>query len=145
MTRTGRIVAGAVRHSRWRGRGTGQPEAPDRWQRPYFHPEMGATIATELAETDALLLGRRTYEEFAGFWPQVTGDPMADRMNAIPKLVASTTLDAVGWQNNSLLGPDPTAELQQRVDHGDNLTSPSWAGSRSPTSSSPACCSLPAR
>jgi dihydrofolate reductase len=60
----------------------------------------GRTIAAELAETDALLLGRRTYEEFAGFWPQATGDPM----NAIPKLVASTTLNTVGWQNTACWG-----------------------------------------
>ena len=63
MTTTGRIVAGLFVTL------DGVAEAPDRWQGPYFHPEMGATIAAELAETDALLLGRRTYEEFAGFWP----------------------------------------------------------------------------
>ena len=116
MTTTGRIVAGLFVTL------DGVAEAPDRWQGPYFHPEMGATIAAELAEADALLLGRRTYEEFAGFWPQATGDPMADRMNTIPKLVASTTLDRAGWQNTSLLGPDPATELRRRVDHGDKLT-----------------------
>ena len=51
----------------------------------------------ELAEADALLLGRRTYEEFAGFWPQAGAEPMADRMNTIPKLVASSTLDRADW------------------------------------------------
>jgi dihydrofolate reductase len=97
-------------------------EAPDRWQGPYFHPDMGATIAAELAEADALLLGRRTYEEFAGFWPHAGADPMADRMNTIPKLVASSTLDRADWQNTTVLGPDPAAELRRRVEHGENLT-----------------------
>ena len=47
---------------------------------------------------------------------------MAERMNAIPKLVASTTLDSVGWQNSSLVGQDPAAELRRRTQRGQNLT-----------------------
>src|SRR5512133_2055393 len=116
MTTTGRIVAGLFVTL------DGVAEAPDIWQGPYFHPDMGATIAAELAEADALLLGRRTYEEFAGFWPQATGDPMAERMNSIPKLVASTTLERADWQNTTLLGRDPAAELRRRVEHGEKLT-----------------------
>ena len=116
MTTTGRIVAGLFVTL------DGVAEAPDRWQGPYFHPEMGATIAAELTETDGLLLGRRTYEEFAGFWPHADADPMADRMNAIPKLVASTTLDTLGWQNSTVLGLDPATKLRRRVEHGEKLT-----------------------
>jgi dihydrofolate reductase len=116
MTTTGRIVAGLFVSL------DGVTEAPPKWQAPYFHPEMGATIAAELAEAHALLLGRRTYEEFAGFWPQAGADPMAERMNTIPKLVASTTLDRADWQNSTVLGPDPAAELRRRVDRGEKLT-----------------------
>lgn len=116
MTTTGRIVAGLFVSL------DGVAEAPQGWQMPFFHPDMGATIAAELAETDALLLGRRTYEEFAAFWPQATGDPMADRMNTIPKLVASTTLGRVDWQNATVMGPDPAPELRRRTELGENLT-----------------------
>jgi dihydrofolate reductase len=116
MTTTGHIVAGLFVSL------DGVAKAPQKWQGPYFHPDTGATIAAELAEADALLLGRRTYEEFAGSWPQAGAEPMADRMNTIPKLVASSTLDRADWQNTTVLGPDQAAELHHRVDHGEKLT-----------------------
>ncbi len=47
-------------------------EAPDRWHPPYFNDEMGAAQTAIQAETDTILLGRRTYEEFAGVWPNRT-------------------------------------------------------------------------
>jgi dihydrofolate reductase len=86
----------------------GVADGPEEWQMPYFHPEMGATIAAQLAAADVLLLGRRTYEESVGYWPHVTAadNPMAERMNTIPKLVASTTLDTVTWQNTALVDDD---------------------------------------
>jgi dihydrofolate reductase len=64
----------------------------------------------EVLDTGALLLGRRTWEKFAGLWP-TRDDDFSAKMNAIPKLVASRTLDDVsGWSNSTLLGGDLVAE-----------------------------------
>jgi dihydrofolate reductase len=59
-----------------------------------------------------MLLGRRTYEEFAAYWPNQGRDvPFADQMNNIPKLVVSTTLKTVEWQNSTLITGDVVEEL----------------------------------
>ncbi len=82
----------------------GVVEAPDQWHFPYFNEEMGAAVGAAMAAGDTMLLGRRTYEEFAGYWPHQGSDvPMADQMNNTPKLVVSTTLDRVEWQNSTLI------------------------------------------
>jgi dihydrofolate reductase len=47
----------------------GVMEAPDRWHFPYFNDEMGAAVAAQMAAADTMLLGRRTYQEFAAYWP----------------------------------------------------------------------------
>ncbi|MDQ4038435.1 MAG: dihydrofolate reductase family protein [Actinomycetota bacterium] len=102
----------------------GVVESPDQWQGPYFNPEMGQVIGGQLAAADTLLLGRKTYQEFAAFWPGAagTGDPMADQMNNAPKLVVSTTLDTVGWQNSSLVKGDVAEELKRlKQEEGKNL------------------------
>lgn len=88
-------------------------EEPVRWQGPYFNDEMGAAVGALMA-ADTMLLGRRTYEEFAAFWPkQGTEDPIAAHMNGTPKLVASTTLHEVTWQNSTLIRGDVAAELRR--------------------------------
>ena len=76
------------------------------WSMPYFDPAtMGPAYSDVLAGTDALLFGRRTYQTMAAAWPGRAGDPFADRMNALPKHVASRTLgaDELTWSNTSLL------------------------------------------
>jgi dihydrofolate reductase len=79
------------------------------WSGPYFDPEVMGTVISEVMETsEALLYGRRTWEVMASAWPQRAGDPYADRMNALPKYVASRTLSAEEaasrWGNTTLLG-----------------------------------------
>lgn len=87
-------------------------ESPEQWQFPYFNDEMGQALGSSMAASDTLLLGRRTYQEFAAFWPgRGTDDPVGAYMNNTPKLVASTTLDTVEWQNSTLLGGDLAEEL----------------------------------
>ncbi|OBG35352.1 dihydrofolate reductase family protein [Mycobacterium sp. E3198] len=79
------------------------------WSTPYFEPEtMGPAVAETMAGTDALLFGRRTWQTMAAAWPARGGDPFADRMNEIPKYVASRTLsqDDLGWTGSALLPPD---------------------------------------
>jgi dihydrofolate reductase len=79
------------------------------WSMPFFDPEtMGAAIDEIMGSTEALLFGRRTWQVMAGAWPGRAGDPFADRMNEIPKYVASRTLteDNLTWTNTTLLPPD---------------------------------------
>ncbi|OBI86813.1 dihydrofolate reductase family protein [Mycobacterium sp. 1245805.9] len=76
------------------------------WSMPYFEPEtMGPAVSELLAETDALLFGRRTWQTMAAAWPSRAGDPFADRMNEIPKYVASRTLTQgdLNWPGSTLL------------------------------------------
>ena len=67
----------------------------------------------ETRQADALLLGRRTYESFAGAWPQREGE-FADKFNSMPKFVVSTTLNDPDWNNTTVLGSgDATAEVRK--------------------------------
>lgn len=76
------------------------------WSVPYFDPEvMGAEIVAGIETTDALLFGRRTWRGMADAWPGRAGDPYADRMNALPKYVASTTLPEGAAEWNSTVLP----------------------------------------
>ena len=72
----------------------GVVQAPNEWQ-PAFDDEMGAALSRTLEEQDAVLLGRVTFEEWAGYWPTSTDEPFASWINRTPKYVASTTLDSV--------------------------------------------------
>jgi dihydrofolate reductase len=96
----------------------GVMEAPETWHFPYLDDEMGAVIGEAISETDAFLMGRRTYEEFAAFWPgqPVDEDPIAAAMNGLPKYVASNTLKEVGWENSTLLGDDVVGEVRKLKD-----------------------------
>ena len=79
------------------------------WSMPFFDPEtMGPAIDEAMQGTEALLFGRRTWQTMASAWPGRAGDPFADRMNEIPKYVASRTLsqDDLVWTNSTLLPPD---------------------------------------
>jgi dihydrofolate reductase len=90
----------------------GVVESPERWQFPYFNDEMGQALGSSMAESDTLLLGRRTYQEFAAVWPgRGSDDPVGAYMDNTPKLVVSTTLDTVEWRNSTLLGGDLAEEL----------------------------------
>ncbi len=79
------------------------------WSMPFFEPEtMGPAVSDLMAETDALLFGRRTWQTMAAAWPSRAGDPFADRMNEIPKYVASRTLTQgdLSWPGSTLLAAD---------------------------------------
>lgn len=77
---------------------------------PYFDDASGAAVAEGMASSDAFLLGRKTYEIFAAFWPTAT-DEFAQVMNGMTKYVASRTLDTVEWQNSTLLKGDVAQEV----------------------------------
>jgi dihydrofolate reductase len=77
-------------------------EEPGRWSSPFFDEEAGQFKWTELQASDALLMGRRTYEGFAAAWPKMTGTgEFGERMNSMPKYVVSSTLDKVEWPGSS--------------------------------------------
>jgi dihydrofolate reductase len=95
----------------------GVVEAPNEWQ-PGFDEEMGAALSRMLDGQDAVLMGRVTFTEFAGYWPTSDDEPFASWINSTQKYVASTTLDSVGqWPNSTLIkGPVAgfVAELRER-------------------------------
>lgn len=86
----------------------GVVEAPETWHFPYFNDEMGGAVQAMMGE--AMLLGRRTYEGFAEYWPNSTDD-FADHMNNTPKYVVSQTLTSADWQNSTLISGDVVKEL----------------------------------
>lgn len=89
-------------------------EAPDQWHFPYFNEEMGEAVGSQIAATDTMLLGRVTWEEFAGYWPHQNPaeNDFAGVMNNTPKIVVSSTLDnADAWQNSTLITNNVTEEL----------------------------------
>jgi dihydrofolate reductase len=82
-------------------------------ERSDLDDEMMAEIGAAIGAADALLIGRETYEEWAAFWPNQSGDedPIAAFMNNPPKYVASTTLDEVDWNNSTLIEGDVPAAV----------------------------------
>ena len=92
----------------------GVVESPEKWQLPYFNNEMGEAVGVAMAATDAMLLGRVTYQEFASYWPGVSSEdqPFADHMNNTPKYVVSTTLEEpLEWNNSTLIKGNVTQEI----------------------------------
>ena len=89
------------------------------WVFPHFDEETGKFIDEVFGQVDAFLLGRRTYDIFAAAWPKATdpNDPVANRLNTLPKYVASTTLKDPRWANTTVLEGDLASavrELKQR-------------------------------
>jgi dihydrofolate reductase len=82
----------------------------ERWHFDYLDDDSNAFEWEQLAASDALLLGRRTYEGFAETWPTQSGG-FADKINAMTKYVASTTLDHGDWANTTVLGGDLVEEV----------------------------------
>ncbi|MGQ0549556.1 MAG: dihydrofolate reductase family protein [Armatimonadota bacterium] len=83
------------------------------WLVPYADPDMGRMVDDWFAAADSFLLGRKTYEIFAAHWPHVTAenDPVAAKLNSLPKYVVSKTLDKVEWNNSTLIKGDVAEEV----------------------------------
>jgi len=77
------------------------------WSVNYWDDVMGQIITESTVQAGALLLGRKTYEIFAAHWPRVSDDdPVAAKLNSVPKYVASRTLDQATWNNTTLIRGD---------------------------------------
>jgi dihydrofolate reductase len=100
----------------------GVVEAPENWVLP--DDEMFEEQTAGYADSDALLLGRRTYEVFAASWPNRGSDvPNADWMNNTQKYVASTTLESPEWQNTTVLEGDMREAVSRlKRDEGGTIT-----------------------
>jgi dihydrofolate reductase len=93
----------------------GVMEAPDTWQFPFQTEEMGAITERQTSDTDAFLLGRVTYEIFAGFWPTMTNNEfgVADKWNSAPKYVVSTSLQKADWNNSTQIKSNVIEEIRK--------------------------------
>jgi dihydrofolate reductase len=80
------------------------------WSVGYFDDSLGEQLGEAMAQPFDLVLGRTTYEIFAAHWPYDEG-PIADRLNAATKHVASRTLKSVGWANSKLIEGDVAAAI----------------------------------
>jgi dihydrofolate reductase len=77
------------------------------WAVPYFDEVLGRAMGERMTSDGAMLLGRRTYEDFAGFWPKQTDNPFTPVLNQRREYVASTTLtEPLAWENSTLLTGD---------------------------------------
>lgn len=91
----------------------GEPDHPfTGWAIPYMGEEEVASKEAEAQEAGALLLGRVTYESFAGAWPERDG-PLADALNAMPKHLVSTTLDDPDWAGTSVIPSDVFGSIRR--------------------------------
>ena len=82
------------------------------WTMPYWHDDIGNTIFASMKTSDAMLLGRKTYQGFAAaFASAPAGDPFTDHMNNTPKFVISSTLKKLDWVNSTLVNGNLAEEI----------------------------------
>jgi len=84
------------------------------WQAPFFDDVVGRSVGDGIADLDALLLGRKTYDIFAAYWPKHEGSDsaIADQFNRVPKYVASRSDLELSWAGSTRIGSDLVAEVQ---------------------------------
>jgi dihydrofolate reductase len=101
----------------------GVVESPESWSSPYLTDEVNMEIGAGVAQRGTVLLGRRTYQEMAAYWPHQGSEvPFADYLNDSHKYVVSATLDTLPWANSSLVTGDLAEEVAKlRQQPGGNL------------------------
>jgi dihydrofolate reductase len=84
------------------------------WATPYGDEVLGSFMGEQMGQGGSMLFGRRTYEQFHGYWPNQTDNPFTDVLNNATKYVASTTLrDPLPWENSILLSGDAAAAVAE--------------------------------
>lgn len=93
------------------------------WAVPYNDDVMAQKMGEGMASSGNMLFGRRTYEDFFGFWPQQTDNPFTPYLNQANKYVVSSTLtEPLPWENSILLSGDPTASVAElKAESGPDL------------------------
>jgi dihydrofolate reductase len=95
---------------------------PSTWAGPYFGPGSAEHSLAQLRDSDAFLMGRRTYEVFSRQWPQESG-PYADQLNSMPKYVFSSTLEHAEWANTRVVADDVVEYVSElKSQPGNDLT-----------------------
>jgi dihydrofolate reductase len=90
------------------------------WQAPYLDEESGAVIGAGIDRLDALLLGRRTYDIFADYWPKHTDTQVGAKFETVPKFVASRTLTDPSWPGTTVVS-DVAKEVPALTDRFDEI------------------------
>jgi dihydrofolate reductase len=83
------------------------------WVVGYWDDYIGRVMDEQMAKPFDLLLGRKTYEIFAAYWPYVKDNPMADKLNSVKKIVASRMLKKLEWANSTLITGDVVQEIKK--------------------------------
>ncbi|WP_169944023.1 dihydrofolate reductase family protein [Microbispora sp. H11081] len=106
----------------------GAIEHPELWSMDYWSDEAEAQACELLFASDALLLGRVTYEGFAEAWPEMTDESgYAERMNSVSKYVVSSTLEKADWNNSTVIGSDVAGEVAAlKQQPGQNILTFGW-------------------
>jgi dihydrofolate reductase len=92
----------------------GVAEAPEEWSPPYFNEELMEIAQAGMDSADAMLLGRRTYQDFASYWPhQPREEPFTAWTNDTHKYVVSTTLKALEYGPATLISEDVEAKVRE--------------------------------
>ena len=89
----------------------GVVQSPEKWQFDHFDAELMENLGATLTAADAVLMGRVTYQEWEGFWPNSSIEPFASFINNSPKYVVSRTLQKVEWKNSVLVKGPLVAEI----------------------------------
>jgi len=90
------------------------------WQAPLLDAVVGEQVNDGMTGMDALLLGRRTYDIFAAYWPHADGG-IARLFNRLPKYVASRQAPTLEWAGSTLLGPDVVSAVRELRDRHANI------------------------
>lgn len=99
----------------------GRISAPQEWSAPYWDDDHAGYATKLLFAADVLLLGRATYEGFVQAWPERSGDPYTDRINSMPKYVASHTLTEATWNTTVLAGDVAEQVAALKAEEGGNI------------------------
>jgi dihydrofolate reductase len=98
------------------------------WTVPFFDEALGEQMDELIGRSDAILLGRKTYDVFIQHWPHVGDeDPVAAKLNSAPKYVASRTLESADWQNTTVLRGELKDEIPRLKGRHDEIQVPGSA------------------